>query len=244
MPGYARVPRMNTSSMPLRDTAAARKFASNADCWRAVQRRDREADGVFFYAVRTTGIYCRPSCAARRPLRANISFHASTAAARAAGFRPCKRCRPDEHAVRRTRPQLRVRVAFWRAPTSRSPSRRRRGRGHVALSLSARVQGRDGRSRRKATPRPSAGSACPRSFAAAARVTDAFYAAGFNSSSRFYGEARRQLGMHRSSFATAAATSSMRFAVGTCSLGAILVAASERGVCATAARRRSRGARA
>src|SRR5437870_3942398 len=62
--------------------------------WRAVERRDRAAD--FFYSVRTTGVYCRPSCAARRPRRENVAFHATCAEAERAGFRPCKRCRPNE----------------------------------------------------------------------------------------------------------------------------------------------------
>jgi len=68
-------------------------------CWRAVQRRDRAADGTFVYSVRTTGVYCRPSCAARLPLRQNVAFHKTCADAERAGFRPCKRCRPNEPAL-------------------------------------------------------------------------------------------------------------------------------------------------
>jgi AraC family transcriptional regulator, regulatory protein of adaptative response / methylated-DNA-[protein]-cysteine methyltransferase len=64
--------------------------------WQAVQRRDTAADGTFYYSVRTTGVYCRPSCASRPALRENVAFHATCAAADAAGFRPCKRCRPNE----------------------------------------------------------------------------------------------------------------------------------------------------
>src|SRR5262245_2190469 len=67
--------------------------------WRAVERRDRAADGTFVYSVRTTGVYCRPSCAARLPRRENVAFHASCAEAERAGFRPCKRCRPNEPAL-------------------------------------------------------------------------------------------------------------------------------------------------
>src|SRR5437867_7170032 len=65
-------------------------------CWKAVKRRDRAADGTFFYSVRTTGVYCRPSCAARLPRRENACFHVSREEAERAGFRPCKRCRPNE----------------------------------------------------------------------------------------------------------------------------------------------------
>jgi len=71
-------------------------FTSDADRWAAVQGRDARADGQFFYSVRTTGVYCRPSCAARLARRENVAFHASAAAAERAGFRPCKRCRPTE----------------------------------------------------------------------------------------------------------------------------------------------------
>src|SRR5262245_64794428 len=71
-------------------------FANDEARWQAVQRRDRAADEVFFYSVETTGIYCRPSCASRRAKREHVRFHASPAAAERAGFRPCKRCRPNE----------------------------------------------------------------------------------------------------------------------------------------------------
>jgi len=74
-------------------------FASDAERWAAVQRRDRDADGVFFYSVRTTGVYCRPSCAARLARRENVRFHAGCEEAEAAGFRACKRCRPNEAAL-------------------------------------------------------------------------------------------------------------------------------------------------
>ncbi len=71
--------------------------ASNDDArWEAVQRRDHAADGSFLYAVRTTGVYCRPSCPGRPPLRKNVQFHASCAEAERAGFRACKRCRPNQ----------------------------------------------------------------------------------------------------------------------------------------------------
>src|SRR5204862_5888505 len=65
-------------------------------CWAALASRDRSADGVFVYAVRTTGVYCRPGCASRMPRRENVAFYAAPAAAETAGFRPCKRCRPNE----------------------------------------------------------------------------------------------------------------------------------------------------
>src|ERR1700758_5414623 len=71
-------------------------------CWPAVKRRDRAADGAFFYSVRTTGVYCRPSCAARLPRRENVAFHKTCADAERAGFRACKRCRPNEPTLAET----------------------------------------------------------------------------------------------------------------------------------------------
>jgi AraC family transcriptional regulator of adaptative response/methylated-DNA-[protein]-cysteine methyltransferase len=70
------------------------ELADPETCWQAVLRRDRTYNGRFWFSVRTTGVYCLPSCAARQPLRRNVAFHASPAAAEAAGFRPCKRCKP------------------------------------------------------------------------------------------------------------------------------------------------------
>lgn len=76
-------------------TSTVSRYDSDDERWAAVERRDRQADGAFYCAVRTTGVYCRPSCAGR-PLRRNVSFYETRDAARRAGFRPCKRCRPDE----------------------------------------------------------------------------------------------------------------------------------------------------
>src|SRR5258708_38291837 len=74
-------------------------YESDAERWAAVAGRDRRADGVFYYSVRTTGVYCRPSCAARLARRENVGFHATCDDAERAGFRPCKRCRPDGHGL-------------------------------------------------------------------------------------------------------------------------------------------------
>jgi AraC family transcriptional regulator, regulatory protein of adaptative response / methylated-DNA-[protein]-cysteine methyltransferase len=73
-----------------------RGISSDADRWDAVRQRERTADGLFYYSVRSTGVYCRPSCAARLPRRENVAFHETCAAAERAGFRACKRCRPNE----------------------------------------------------------------------------------------------------------------------------------------------------
>src|SRR5271163_1190524 len=75
---------------------AATTFSTDDERWGALERRERGADGAFYYSVRTTGVYCRPSCAARLPRRENVRFHATPEEAERAGFRACKRCRPNE----------------------------------------------------------------------------------------------------------------------------------------------------
>src|SRR5262245_44287744 len=93
---------MSSSRIRANETAPpAPRVLGEDDRWQAVQRRDPTADGAFVYAVRTTGVYCRPSCAARLPRRENVKFHDSCAEAERAGFRPCRRCRPNEGAERK-----------------------------------------------------------------------------------------------------------------------------------------------
>ncbi len=76
--------------------------------WTAVLSRDRSADGTFYYAVKTTGVYCRPSCAARRPNRQNVDFYNKPAQAEAAGFRPCKKCKPSMAPINKSSPRTRA----------------------------------------------------------------------------------------------------------------------------------------
>src|SRR5207247_161923 len=105
VPAGARWPRMRTRKGGIMVSVATKHpngspaFSSDPGRWAAVVRRDRRADGVFYYSVRTTGVYCRPSCAARLARRENVRFHATCADAERAGFRPCKRCRPDSHGL-------------------------------------------------------------------------------------------------------------------------------------------------
>src|SRR5271165_6868778 len=83
-------------SLPTTTSSDVARFTDDEARWDAVRRRDRGADGAFYYSVCTTGVYCRASCAARLPKRQNVAFHLTCAEAEAAGFRPCKRCRPNE----------------------------------------------------------------------------------------------------------------------------------------------------
>ena len=140
----------------VRDETDLPRLFTDADRWQAVVRRDARADGRFYYSVRTTGVYCRPACAARLARRENVGFHASCAEAEQAGFRPCKRCRPNEPALAASAPRR------WRRPAASSrhaeelpqPRSPRRGRRHEPLSLSPRLQGGDRRDAARLTPSP------------------------------------------------------------------------------------------
>ncbi len=209
----------------------ASPYASEEARWDAVLRRDRGADGAFVFSVRTTGVYCRPSCAARRALRQNVRFHESCAAAERAGFRPCKRCRPNESGDRHADA---VAEACRRIASSEDMP------GLAALAQSSGLsQFHFHRVFKQAT------GLTPRQYRAAERsrrlreelphahsVTEAIYGAGFNSSGRFYAASDALLGMTPTRFRAGGAGARIRFAVGQCSLGAILVAATEKGICA------------
>lgn len=202
-------------------------------CWEAVRRRDPTADGRFVYSVRSTGVYCRPSCAARLARRENVSFHADCTAAERAGFRPCKRCRPNERPLAERQAAIVATACRLIEDAEEPPS----------LDALAQSVGMSPfhfhRVFKKVT------GLTPKAYAAAHRanrvrdgltrsasVTEAIYGAGFNSSGRFYAAASQLLGMTPMRFRSGAPGQEIRFAVGACSLGAILVAASEKGVCA------------
>jgi AraC family transcriptional regulator, regulatory protein of adaptative response / methylated-DNA-[protein]-cysteine methyltransferase len=201
----------------------------------AVVDRDPAADGRFWYSVRSTGVYCKPSCGARTPLRKNVDFHTSTADAAAAGFRPCKRCRPDEaadalHAAVITA----VCSAIERAVADDAPS--------PTLDALAALAGYSPHHLHRLFTR--ALGATPRAYAASLRaarlrdqlqtsrtVSEAMHNAGYTSTSRLHAASPR-LGMTARTVRRGGAAESIRFAVGQTSLGTILVAATARGVCA------------
>lgn len=198
--------------------------------WQAVLSRDVRADGHFCYAVSTTGVYCRPSCPSRRARPEHVTFYASGAAARAAGYRPCKRCRPEQTIGE---PALIPALCRYIEQAERIPTLAELAR-HAGLSpyhLHRRFKAETG-----VTPRAYAlarrGERVRRELARQHRVTDAIYEAGYGSDSRFYEQSVRLLGMTPGRYRAGGQDTDIRFAVGQCSLGAILVACSERGVCA------------
>jgi AraC family transcriptional regulator of adaptative response/methylated-DNA-[protein]-cysteine methyltransferase len=201
--------------------------------WAAVAKRDRAADGSFFYSVRTTGVYCRPSCGARTPKPENVAFHRTAADAERAGFRPCKRCKPGAPALAQ---QHTAKVAELCRFIERAEQPPTLAALAARAGLSAYHLHRVFKAVTGVTPKAyAAAHRAQRVRAALERgdtVTAAIYDAGYNAQSRFYEEADRLLGMTPTAYRAGGADTDIRFAVGSSSLGAILVARSGRGVCA------------
>ena len=213
--------------------SVARQYRSDDERWAAVVDRDHAAVGEFVYCVTTTGVYCRPGCAARRPRRENVRFHTSCEEAENAGFRPCRRCCPNE-------PPLAERHARSVAAACRLVETAEELPDLDALAQAAGMSRFHFHRVFKAVT-----GFTPRAYAAAYRadrtrealrtsstVTEAIYDSGFNSSGRFYAASPEMLGMAPAIFRDGGAGETIRFAVGECSLGSILAAATARGVCA------------
>lgn len=216
---------------PLPEPGPGREFSDDDARWHAVLRRDRRADEAFCYSVLTTGIYSRPSCGSRHARRANTVFFPDSAAAERAGFRPCRRCRPDQ-AVHDARTEAVVRSCRLMEAPGQAPSL-----GDLAAAT--------GFSRfhfhRVFT---SLTGVTPKSYAAACRadrlrrvipgsrtITEAIYEAGFNSSGNFYALAQNLLGMTPTSFRNSGRGVRIQYASAECALGVLLVGATSAGVC-------------
>ena len=197
--------------------------------WGRVTARDRAADGKFVTGVLTTGIYCRPSCAARHPRRENVRFFASGAEAAAAGLRPCLRCRPDE-VTREAAALEKVLALLARAEEPPSLDALAEAAGyspHHFHRLFKRATG--------VTPaayaRGKRAEGLARSLEENGRVTDAIYDAGYSGPGRFYADARARLGMTPTAWRDGGRGETIRWATAETSLGTMLVAATERGIC-------------
>jgi AraC family transcriptional regulator of adaptative response/methylated-DNA-[protein]-cysteine methyltransferase len=208
-------------------------LATDEARYEAIRRRDAAYDGSFVYAVRTTGVYCRPSCPSRLANRKNVSFHADGKAAEAAGFRPCRRCRPEAES-QSARHAMLIRQACQTIDDAESVPKLADLTRQAGLSLFhfhrvfKQITG--------VTPHAYAqarrAARMQHALADAASVTQAIYAAGYNAPSRFYAAAPDRLGMTPSAYRKGGVQTSVKFAVGACSLGAILVAATSQGICA------------
>ena len=205
---------------------------TNDPRWASLISRDASADGEFYYSVKTTGVYCRPSCAARLARPENVQFHLRCEDAEKAGFRACKRCKPDQAGIT-DRTAKKIAKACRLIERSEDVPSLQKIAGDVGMSTF-----HFHRTFKSVT------GLTPTEYAAAHRskrvrawlqrsntVTDAIYNAGFNSSGRFYENSNQVLGMTPSKFREGGTDIDIFFAIGECSLGSILVAQSEKGVC-------------
>jgi len=220
---------MNLSTTHRQLAAATERDAR----WAAVVARDPQANGTFYYSVETTGVYCRPSCAARLARPEHVRFHATCEDAEKAGFRPCKRCKPHQASPREQQAAI-VAAACRYIEQSEEPPSLAQLAHHAGWSpyhfhrvfkaitgLTPKAYAAAHRAQRVRSTLGTCGT-----------VTEAIYDAGYNSNGRFYATANEVLGMTPSNYRAGGARTAIRFAVGECSLGAILVAQSERGICA------------
>jgi len=222
-------------NVPYTPTADRTEHLNDAARWRAVLDRDRRVDGLFVYAVSSTGVYCRASCPSRRPSRTNVAFFETGADARAAGFRPCKRCTPESVAA----------VDPWIEKVRRATVYLANVEGQPSLArLAARVGGSPYHVQRNfkrivgITPREYADAVrlktVKRRLREGTDVTGAMLDAGYGSSSRFYERAVPKLGMAPSTYRRGGAGLDIRYAIVDCPLGRLLVAATDRGICTVA----------
>ena len=230
----------SVASMPTRPASRATQAAQQAALtladprWAAVQARSAAADGSFWYSVQSTGVYCRPSCAARTPRPENVRFHASCAEAEAAGFRPCQRCRPQQpsatahHAALVTQ-ACRILEAEDTVPLDALAARVGLSSSHLHR-IFKQVTGLTPKAYAAAQREQRVRSALTQS--SSDTVTEAIYGAGYQSSSRFYEKSAQVLGMTPGRYRAGGVAQQIRFAVGQCALGAILVAHSGQGLCA------------
>lgn len=209
-----------------------RPAADGDESWRAVVTRDRTLDGTFVYAVRTTGIYCRPSCSSRRPRRENVAFFSRPEEAERSGFRACLRCRPREERAAAPSEEAVRKACAWLDAHLEEP---------VTLEVLARAVGLSPHHLQRTFKR--AVGVSPREYAEARRmdglkaglrkgqtVTRAAYAAGFGSSRRVYQDT--PLGMTPASYRRRGAGMTIGYVMVPSPLGRLLVAATERGICA------------
>ena len=202
------------------------------DEWESVVSRDARADGAFVYAVTSTGIYCRPSCPSRPKRRENVRFFPTIAEAEKAGFRACKRCTPNGASFQARQAAMVESVCRYIDRCDESPKL-------VDLAKRAKMSPHHFQRTFKAITgvTPSAYVRAQRMKRVRAElqkkkgVTEAMYTAGYASSGRFYEESNRALGMTPSAYRNGGAGVAIRFAVGACSLGKVLIACTDRGVC-------------
>jgi AraC family transcriptional regulator of adaptative response/methylated-DNA-[protein]-cysteine methyltransferase len=223
----------SVNEMPFNRTIATKAEAADDQRWNAVVARDAAHDGEFVFAVSSTGIYCRPSCAARRPRRENVKFFAAPAAAEKAGYRACLRCRPTVFSGNTEADGVKAICRFIEQHLDEPLTLDRLGKEfrQSPFHLQRRFKAAIG-----ITPREYADSCrlrmLKRNLQAGDSVTRAMYDAGYGSSSRLYERTASQLGMTPDKYRRGAIAAVIRYTLAESPLGRMLIAATERGICA------------
>lgn len=205
--------------------------------WASVVARNPQADGTFYYSVHTTGVYCRPSCAARLARPENVRFHLTCEDAEKAGFRPCKRCKPDQpslaeqYAVKVTE-ACRIIEESESVPSLEDLAKRVGVSAYHFHRVFKHVTGLTPREYATAHREKRVRNELAGASARSGTITEAIFDAGYNSNGRFYEKSNEVLGMTPTNYRAGGANTDIRFAIGECSLGSILVAQSDRGICA------------
>src|SRR6266853_180547 len=221
--------------MPTVKNKTEKSYLTDQERWEAVIHRDKNAENAFVYCVKTTGVYCRPSCAARLSRRENVAFHNTPKDAERAGFRACKRCKPNDPSAHGEQAAV-VAKACKLISDAEEP-----------LSLDALAEAIGMSPWHFHRVFKSMTGLTPKAYATAHRakrmheelsrrgtVTTATDNSGFKSNGRFYAESNKRLGMKPTEFKAGGGGATIRFAAGECSLGSILVAASDLGICSIA----------
>ncbi|MEA2572850.1 MAG: AraC family transcriptional regulator [Chloroflexia bacterium] len=227
---------MSTAIMAIAELDEEKSLLSEESCWEAVLRRDSGLDGAFVYGVRSTGVFCRPSCPSRRPRREQVRFFPIPEAAEQAGFRSCLRCKPSDAEVHDPHLGLVQRVC-------RLIEQEPEDEGAVSLGELSEAVGLSPYHLQRVFKRVMGIS--PRQYAEALRVrrlkeslrggetvTNALYDSGYNSSSGLYGKAVDHLGMTPATYRKGGVSTQIYFTIAQSPLGRLLVAATERGICA------------
>lgn len=201
--------------------------------WAVIVARNPGSDGAFYYSVSTTGVYCRPSCPSRLPRPENVAFYATRAEAERAGFRPCQRCKPDQPSL----PEQYAAVVTEACRTIEAAEDEPSLEGLASLAGMSKYHfHRIFKQVTGLTPREywsaHRDQRVREEIAGGGTVTEAIFEAGYNANSRFYEKSNAVLGMTPTQYRAGGKNMNIRFAVGECSLGSILVAQSERGLCA------------
>ncbi|SNT26365.1 DNA-O6-methylguanine--protein-cysteine S-methyltransferase /Transcriptional regulator Ada [Granulicella rosea] len=220
-----------TAQHPAKKLEVPSHFAGKA--WQQVLARDARADGQFFYAVKTTKIYCKPSCPSRRPERKNVTFFPTPELAQAAGYRPCLRCEPDSVA-KKDDPQIKAIEAVTQFLADHSDERTRlkdvaKATGVAPLTILRGFKRVLGVSPREYAKAQRVAKFKEKVREPKTRVTDAIYEAGFGSSSRLYEGA--SLGMTPSAMKAGGLGETIRYTLADSPLGQLLIGATDRGIC-------------